>query len=235
MTATNGKIVAAYRQSGGIVIYDVDSRERRLLSETGGPGDVDDELVAAQGLAIEGGLGGGIALLPLDGSEPEVVSEAGDSPKLWAGRVFWQELRGEMVDILARDVGGGVTVAIVNDGVNPSVHDHLIAWTDRASRPSVYVMDLRSGERRTISERGIFPDTKFGRTAFLEHAGPDDEAPASRYDLVVYDWLQNTELLRVQEVGFPTGRGPLLTENTVVWEMADERGITQLWEQALPD
>jgi hypothetical protein len=36
-------------------------------------------------------------------------------------------------------------------------------------------------------------------------------------------------------IGFPTGRGPMLTETAVVWEMADERGVTQLWEQALPD
>jgi hypothetical protein len=57
-----------------------------------------------------------------------------------------------------------------------------------------------------------------------------DEKPALRYDLGVYNWTDDAEILRVSEVRFPAGRGPVLGRNHLFWEMADERRLTQIWE-----
>lgn len=234
MSVTDGKYVACYRQSGGIVLYDLASKSRTLLTETGGPSDVANGFVAAQGIGIEGGLGGGIFLVPVDGSEPEKISSGGDSPKLWGDRIFWQETRGQTRDILARLIAGGPTHVIVTDGVSPSVRDGLIAWTDQTSRPSVHVMDLESGEKRTISRRGIIPVTDMRLVALLEHLDPDDyQGPALRYDLVLYDWTTDSETLRINEVGFPQGGGGAFGDQFLYWE-ARAQSATQLLKLRIP-
>ena len=55
------------------------------------------------------------------------------------------------------------------------------------------------------------------------------------YDLAVYDWERMTAILRMNDAGFPTGRGPILTNTHVVWEATDEQGVTKLRTHRLPE
>lgn len=234
MPVTNGRLIAAYRQSGGIVLYDPASDTRTLLTETGGPGDISDEFVVAQGLGVSGGLGGGIWLVPIDGSEPELISEEGDSPRIRQDDIYWQELVDDVIALRMRRLSGGASETIRAPAIHADVHSGLVTWNDAGGWPTVRAQDLETGEERVISKQAIFPHTRRRMVAFLEHKGPRDEKPALRYDLVIYDWAREGEILRVSEVGFPTGRGPVLGDDRVYWEMADERRLTQIWECPLP-
>ncbi len=95
MPHTDGRRVACYRQSGGVVIYDLANDERSVISETGGPTSVRGQYVAAQGLGTPDGLGGGIWLYHVDRESWDQVSEAGDSARLTDEFVVWQELIGD--------------------------------------------------------------------------------------------------------------------------------------------
>ena len=57
----------------------------------------------------------------------------------------------------------------------------------------------------------------------------------SSYDLGVYDWENKKEVLHVRGVGFPTGRGPILSDTHVVWEAVGQQGMAQLRMQRLPE
>ena len=228
MPCTDGDYVAAYRQGGGVVLYSRSAMQRTVLSETGGPGAIEEGVVAAQGLAISGGLGGGIWLAPTDGNEPEQVAADGSSPRLSRGLLVWQELREEEIQIRSRRVSGGSVETVVKNGIHPSIHENLLVWTERGPTARVMAMDMRVRESSIVSPGGIFPNVRSGLIAFLEQFD-------SNYDLVIYDWEAMKEILRVQGVGFPTGRGPIVTDTYVVWEAADERGVIQLRRRPLPE
>jgi hypothetical protein len=227
MPHTDGRHVAAYRQSGGIVVYELATGRREVVVETGGPGAVEEGLIAAQGIGLPGGLGGGVWLLATDASWVEQLSEGGDSPRLSAGRVVWQEFREGEHSILARLVDGGDEELLVHGGKYPAVHENLLAWSDAGSRPRVFARDLSGGEEKVLSEAGIFPDVRNQLVAFLELRG-------DLFDLRVVDWSNESELVRIRDVGFPIGRGPLLTDSEVVWESKAVSPEHRLWHLALP-
>jgi hypothetical protein len=227
MPRTDGRYVAAYRQSGGIVVYDLAEGRREVVLETGGPGAVQDGLIAAQGVGVPDGLGGGITLLPADASHIETVSEGGDSPRLSADRVVWQEFREQEHLILSRAVRGGDVEVLVRGGQQPALDGNLLVWTSSGPRPSVFVRDLTSGDERTLSDAGIMPDVRGGLVAFLELRG-------DLFDLRVVSVSAADEIVRVRDVGFPIGRGPILTDAQVVWESRAGSVEHRLWHLALP-
>jgi hypothetical protein len=102
MPKTDGTSVVAYRQSGGVVLYDLASGERKILSETGGPTDILGDYVATQGREISDGLGGGISLFNRTTETWTDISVGGDSARLTESRIFWQELEGEKLVIKYR-------------------------------------------------------------------------------------------------------------------------------------
>jgi hypothetical protein len=224
---TDGRTVAAYRQGGGIVVYNLETRSRHVISQTGGPGAVEGPLVAAQGIGIPDGLGGGVWLVPVLGGEPEQLSAAGDSPRLSGGRVVWQETRGEQSVLVERPADGGIPEVIVSDGMHPSLHEGFLAWTTRRGRGAIRVRALSTGDEVEASPSGVFPDIRYERVAFLEQRG-------ERYDLRVVNWRTQATLLAVSDVGFPVGHGPVLTDAEVIWESSAGPREQQLLRRPLP-
>lgn len=226
MPRTDGRHLVAYRQSGGIVVYDLASGRREVVLETGGPGAVDNGLIAAQGVGVPGGLGGGVWLLTTDASQVERLSEGGDSPRLSHGRVVWQEFRDQEHLVLGRRLDSEEEI-LVSGGRDPAIHDDLITWTGSTPRPAVHARDLSTGEEKILSEAGIFPDVRNRLVTFLELRG-------DLYDLRVVSWSTGVELVRVRDVGFPIGRGPILTDSEVVWESNAGSSEHRLWNLVLP-
>jgi hypothetical protein len=227
MPQTDGRHVVAYRQSGGVILYDLQSGRRDILSETGGPGAIRDGIVTAQGLGIEDGLGGGVWLIPLDSGEPEQLDEQGDSPRISDGRVVWQSLQEGHVVIRMRSVEGGEVVTVETDVNGAAIDGRLLAWSERSGRPPLWVLDIDADERIRIDEAGIFPDVRGNLITYLRHTNDS-------YDLVVYDFEARKPLLELEKVGFPTGRGPVLTDSDVVWESGGDKGVNHLRFAPLP-
>jgi hypothetical protein len=227
MPRTDGQHVAAYRQSGGIVVYEVASGRREVVFDTGAPGDVSNGYLAAQGIGVPGGIGGGIWLMRTDATQVEQLSDGGDSPRLGGGRVVWQEFREDEHLILGRAVEGGDVTILVRGGQQPAVHDALLAWTDVGALPAVRVWNLASGQGQVISRSGIMPDVRLGRVAYLERRG-------DMYDVRVVSFPGLEEVAAVRNVGFPVGRGPMLTDDSVVWESGAGGSEHRLWSMKLP-
>lgn len=227
MPHTDGRHVVAYRQSGGIILYDLGDSTRRVLHETGGPGAIEGGVIAVQGIGITEGLGGGVFLLAPDGGLLRRVSEAGDSPRLSKGLLVWQEFRDDQHLILCQRIDSHDISTLVVGGRHPAVHGDLLAWTDVGSRPQLRARNLGTAEERILSEAAIFPDVRNGLIAFLEHSD-------ATYDLKVFDWERKEFLFDISDVGFPTGRGPLVTDTEVVWEAQLKGAEARLYYQALP-
>lgn len=227
MPHTDGRLVAVYRQSGGIVLYDIESGTREILAETGGPGAVEDGIVAGQGLGIEDGLGGGVWLIPVDSKDPEQLDEQGDSPRLSGGKVVWQSLDDGILTICVRDVAGGEIETVERNAAGVTLHEGLLAWSERSARPPLWAMDLERRERIRVSDAGIMPDVCRNLIAFLRRR-------EDFYDLVVYDFARQEPMMELEDVGFPTGRGPILTDGEVIWENGRDRGLNHLRVAALP-
>jgi hypothetical protein len=227
MPHTDGRLIAAYRQSGGVVVYDLDSGTRDVLSDTGGPGDVQDGIVAAQGLGIENGLGGGTWLIPVESGEPEQLEEQGDSPRISGNRVVWQSLDEDTLAIRIRDLTGGEVSTVERNAAGASLDGRLLAWNEWTGRPAVWVMDLETGDRIKVADAGIMPHVRGDLVAFLRHR---DES----HDVVVYDFKRREVVHDVEDVGFPTGRGPILSDKEVIWESGRDKGLNHLRFVPLP-
>lgn len=211
MPHTDGRSVVAYRQSGGVIHYDLKSNLRTVLSETGGPGDVQDGIVVAQGIEVVDGLGGGVWLLSPEGG-PEQVSENGDSPRLDLGYVIWQELWGEEMTVRRRSIQSGPMEVLAVNASHFGIHEGLFAFQEMGRAPRLFALELDKGEGPTqVSNRGIFPDARNGRIAYLEVLGDG-------FNLHVFDWRTRKIVFELENVPFPTGRGPILTDTHVIWE-----------------
>lgn len=211
MPHTDGRSLVAYRQSGGVIHYDLVSNVRTVLSETGGPGAVQGGIIAAQGIGVSDGLGGGVWLLSSEG-DSEQVSESGDSPRLDLGYVIWQELWGEEMTVRRRGIQSGPMEVLAINAWHFAIHGGLFAFQERGRSPRLFALELDQGHGPTqVSKNAIFPDVRNGRIAYLEGLG-------DRFDLHVLDWLTRRVLLSLENVPFPTGRGPILTDTHVIWE-----------------
>jgi len=228
MPRTDGRRVAAYRQSGGVVVYDLGSHARTIVSETGGPTDLQGDYVAVQGRDISGGLGGGISILNLKTAAWTTISQTGDSARFNGEEIFWQDLDGEKLVIWCR----GIDVAEddprrVLAGSHPSPSGELLAWADWAPDPFVHVTTM-SGEEILGGERGIFPSL-YGRTLAYLQAEPD----ASKTKLIVQSVANAVEKVEFSGVGLPAGGGPVVVEDAVYFESKGNRNLNSIWKYQL--
>jgi hypothetical protein len=212
---TDGTTTACYRQSGGVVIYQ--HGRRWLVSETGGPGDVRGDLVAAQGLGIRDGLGGGISLISVATGDVEVISDDGDSPRFAGDRLYWTV----GFEVRRREISGGPVEVVAIEAAHAAVDGDVLAYSSRGDViGTLRVVDLRSGENHEV-DSGDFVDAREGRIAYLRRSNAAD------YEIVVIEWPSGRVLLRAA-TSSPLGGGPVLTHEGVVWESSLHTGTNRL-------
>jgi hypothetical protein len=223
MPKTDGENIVAYRQSGGIVLYTLSTNAREVVSQTGGPTSIRGEWIAAQGLGIQEGLGGGIWLYRRATAEWQQVSESGDSARLTDDNVVWQELDGNELTIKVQNLKDGTSRTLIRGGKHPSVWLDRIAWTDwpGGAESRVHVTDL-AGERVWTGGPGIFPSLAGDHVAFLAPSGDG-------YRLVVQDVTEDKPVLEIPSVAFPLGGGPTLTEGALLFESEADGSVHGIW------
>lgn len=222
----DGQRVVTYRQSGGIVLYDIEEGTREVISESGAPTSICAGKVACQGVGLSGGIGGGVWLYDLEGGSWELVSESGDSAILSSHRILWQELAGDVLMIRERSIGGGEATTLVTGGGHPTMSGGLFAWTDWAtSAPEAHVHDFGGAEHLRIGP-AVLPFLSGQLLGFLRPRG-------NSHDLVVVEVETGAFVLEIPEVGFPTGRGPVLSDGYVYFESSAPRGIHGLYRQRI--
>lgn len=219
MPQTDGVNVVAYRQSGGVVFYGLGKHTREILSETGGPTDIRGPWVVAQGIGISGGLGGGIFLYNQSSKTWSRISETGDTGKLTDENIFWEELEGESLVIKYRGLTS-TKISRVISGTHPSPSGELVAWSDWNANPDVHVSKL-DGSIVFESKSGTFPNLYDGAVAYLKPIG-------GTYAVSVYDVRDGRELIEVPNVGFPMGRGPVLSDAGLFFE-SSANGLNAIW------
>jgi hypothetical protein len=223
MPKTDGTSVVAYRQSGGVVLYDLASGERKILSETGGPTDILGDYVATQGREISDGLGGGISLFNRTTGMWTDISVGGDSARLTESRIFWQELDGEKLVIKYRAIDETNDEHIlIPSGSHPSPSGDLVAWADWVADSEIHVTSI-TGEEVFSGEKGIFPSLCGTTIAYLQ---PSDDT----HILVVQDIYDTDAKVVLPWVGFPIGSGPVVTEDGVYFESSTGRERHAIWQ-----
>lgn len=220
MPKTHGTEVVCYRQSGGIVLYELQSGKRTLISESGGPTAIAGDWIAAQGLTIEDGLGGGVWLYDRRSQTWSQVSESGDSARLVADQLIWQELEGQRLVIKARGLESGQPRTLV-EGSHPSPWGTQVAWADWNPNPDVHVTRL-DGHEVYRAENGITPNLHGSHLAYLR---PQEDG----YSLVVDDISSSKNVLEIPWVGFPVGSGPVLANDDVYFESRANRSVHAIW------
>lgn len=225
MPKTFGNQVVCYRQSGGIVLYNVETRERTLISEMGGPTAINQRWIAGQGLEIDNGLGGGIWLWDTTISEWALVSKEGDSAKLTDSRVVWQELENDSLTIKYRELEGEEVKTLTRNGTHPSPYGELVAWTDWKGDESLHVTKF-DGTEIYVSKNAIFPCLWENLVAYLQLEN-------DIYSLVIDDVTTGSNVLRVPSVGFPIGSGIAMGQDAVFFESKANRAVHAIWRKTL--
>jgi len=209
---TNDSHVAAYRQSGGVVLYDLDKNERKIISETGAPNDIDSHYIVAQGIGIEGGIGGGIWLYDLARRKWKQVSDVGDSARLDSNRIVWQEFEDGTVVVKHKYIDTDEpAVTLVKSASQPSPSGERVAWVDwNSSNPGVHVSDF-SGKELYFVQDGSFPHLMGDVVAYLVIDGQG-------FSLAVDDVVRKRNILTLPNVGSPIGAGPILSNDAIYFE-----------------
>lgn len=218
---TDGQKIVCYRQSGGVILYDLEAGTRSVISETGGFGTIHGQWIGAQGLSTEDGIGGGIWLWNMESKKWEQISEAGDTARLTDDYLFWQELEGDKVNIKLRPIAGGQTKLLLPGANNPSPDGDLIAWTEWGSDDWLHVTKL-DGTEVYKAAGGIFPSLKGNLVAYLKNNG-------DTYELRVDDIERQRNVFSLPWVGFPMGSGPLLTRDEMFFESRANRATNAVW------
>jgi hypothetical protein len=221
MPKTDGQRVVCFRQSGGVVAYDLAARTRKVLSETGGAPYVNGPWVAAQGIQIENGLGGGISLWNDEQAKWQHISDGGDTARIDGGSIVWQELDGDRLDIKARKLEGGGISTVASGANNPSPSAELIAWSEWGNDDWVHVTKL-DGSEIYKAPRGFFPNLKGDLLAYLRKT-------EEGYELNVDDVDRKTNVFVLPSVGFPTGGGPVLAHDELFFESLYGRPVNAIW------
>jgi hypothetical protein len=221
MPKSDGQRVVCFRQSGGVIAYDLASKARKVLSETGGAPYVNGPWVAAQGIQIENGLGGGISLWNDDHAKWEHISDGGDTARIDGGSIVWQELGGDKVDIKARKLEGGRISTIASGANHPSPDGEQIAWSEWGNDDWVHVTKL-DGSEIYRAPRGFFPSLKGDLLAYLRKT-------EEGYELSVDDVDRKSNLFVLPSVGFPTGGGPVLAHDELFFESPFGRPVNAIW------
>lgn len=222
MPYTDGMSVVAYRQSGGVVLYDLATGDRKLISETGGATDINKDWIAAQGLAVTGGLGGGIWLYSRrrgEWFEVEPSASAGGA-QLGSDSVVWMDLD-DSQQVIRRvslaDLSEPSPVVVVRNATHPSISGRRLAYDTRAQHPGVGVAVAETGEELHAVVNGLFPHVHGGMVAYLSH---DHEG----YWLGLDDVARKRSIVERTKIGFPLGRSPVLTEHAVYFEASTAEG-----------
>jgi hypothetical protein len=225
MPKTNGALVVAYRQSGGIVQYDLATGARTILSETGGPTDINADWVAAQGLSIQDGVGGGVWLYNLKRQAWERISEMGDSANLTADHVVWQDSEDGQIVIKYRSLDkSAASRTLVKAANHPSASGNRVAWTDHGvAESAVHVMMLDGVEIYT-AHSGIFPYLRGDILAYLV-------ADGESYSLMVDDVVRGENILSIPKVGFPIGSAMALSDDAIYFESKADREVHAIFRQ----
>lgn len=223
MPKTFGNQVVCYRQSGGIVLYNVETRERTLISEMGGPTAINQRWIAGQGLEIDNGLGGGIWLWDTTISKWALVSKEGDSAKLTDSRIVWQELENDSLTIKYRELEGDEVKTLTRNGTHPSPYGELVAWTDWKGDASLHVTNF-DGTEIYVSKNAIFPCLWENLVAYLQL---EDDI----YSLVIDDVTTGSNVFRLPSVGFPIGSGMAMAQNAVFFESKANRPVHAIWRK----
>lgn len=220
MPHTNGRAVVAYRQSGGVVYYDLEKDSREVLSETGGPTDVNEEWIAAQGLSIEGGLGGGVWLYNLSAKKWTQVTESASSSSacLSSQYAVWSEFV-EPEHVLMRKPLNALDeepTVLARGAVHPSVSDGRVAYDGRGDVEGIHIISIESGEELYSVPNGSFAHLKGSLVAYLLKEGES-------YWAVLDDVVRGERIMGSGNVGFPVGRGPVIGEGAVFYESVTGR------------
>jgi hypothetical protein len=222
MPKTDGQRVVCFRQSGGVVMYDLNSGQRRVLSETGGAPFVQGEWIAAQGLSTEAGLAGGISLWNDATEKWEQISQAGDTARIAGDVLFWQELEGDQVNIKSRSLTGGPVKTVIDGANHPSPDGDLIAWTEWGNDDWMHVTKL-DGTEVYRAPNGIFPSLRGTVVAYLRLKN-------NNYELMVDDIERGRNAFSLPWVGFPMGGGPVLAHDEVFFESRTNRPTNAIWK-----
>jgi|GEM_PF-5675248 len=212
MPVTNGNFIAARRQQEGVVLYDVSTRKRRVLSETGLPNSMLGEWLSVQGVNPDDGPAG-ISLYNLVRDEWDHVSKGmGDTSRLTSEHVFWNEFSEEKFQVKYRKITGGEirTLAVGANHVSPT--DELVAWTEYPDEKIITHVTNYAGKDVYKVENATFPNLLDNKLTYLRRL------PDNSYGMVVADISTGQELLDEDWVGFPMGRGPQLFQNDVYFE-----------------
>ncbi|MGI8515402.1 MAG: hypothetical protein ACR2NT_09740 [Acidimicrobiia bacterium] len=223
MPRTDGDVVVCYRQSGGIILYDLDKETRTVISETGGPGDVLGQWVAAQGLDIEDGLGGGVWLLNRHTETWEQLSDKGDSPRLTPNRIIWQEHNGETMVIRSHLLEGGDIEDLIVGGTHPSPSGERMAWTAWGGDDAHLHVTSLDGQELYSAPNAIFPHLDGDLVAYLT------PRPDGGYALLVDDIRSGQNAFELDWVGFPMGSGPRLSDGRLFFESRANSDVHAIW------
>lgn len=225
MPKTYGNQVVCYRQSGGIILYNIETGERTPISEKGCPTAINERWIAGQGLETENGLGGGIWIWDCTNSNWTSVSLTGDSARLTDSRVVWQELENDSLTIKYRELAGDDVKTVTTNGTHPSPYGELIAWTDWKGNASLHVTRFDGTEIFT-SQNAVFPCLRENFVAYLQI---ENEV----YSLVIDDVTTGGNVLRLPSVGFPIGNGIALAQNEVFFESKTNRPVHAIWRKTI--
>lgn len=222
---TYGNQIVCYRQSGGIILYNTETSERTLISETGCPTAINERWIAGQGLETENGIGGGIWILDRTNSNWTLVSKTGDSARLTDNRVVWQELENDSLAIKYRELEGEEVKTVTTNGTHPSPHGELVAWTDWKGDASLHVTRF-DGTEIYVSQNAVFPCLREDFVAYLQIEN-------DIYSLVIDDVTTGGNVLRLPSVGFPIGNGIALAQDAVFFESKTNRPVHAIWRKTI--
>ncbi len=225
MPKTYGNQVVCYRQSGGIILYNIETGDRTPISEAGCPTAINEKWIAGQGLETENGLGGGIWIWDRTNSNWMRVSETGDSARLTDNRVVWQELESDALAIKYRELDGEEVKTVTTNGTHPSPFGELIAWTDWKGDASLHVTRF-DGTEIYVAQNAVFPCLRGNFVAYLQIEN-------DIYSLVIDEVTTGDNVLRLPSVGFPMGNGIALAQDAVFFESKTNRPVHAIWRKTI--
>lgn len=222
MPRTDGEHVVAYRQSGGVVLYNLMDGSRNIISETGGPTSIAEGYIGAQGLSVTGGLGGGVWLYSMVKKKWEQLDENGDSIKISGDRAVWQvfDTTKEAHQVKQRALVGGKTTIIAENMAHPSPSGSLIAYQEWGGK-KIHVVDNQG--KQIYQTTGFFPLLNDKLLSYYEGADND-------YTLKVTNIETGQTLLSLSWVGFPMGGSGYVDKNTVYFESRAGRDVHAVWK-----
>lgn len=225
MSRMDSRYVVAYRQPGGVVLYDLASSDIPVLLTRGGcPSGVANGLVVVQGEGTTDGIGGGISLYRTDKTLVKRLSEKGCSAKFDGTSIVWQE----HPDLVISHPPYADHQVLANSASHASIHNRLVTWVVSGRSPIIRGLDLETGDRYQIDRPGTFQHVRDFRVAYLTPTEGRD------YDLIVRDLLLEKDILHIRSAGFPRGRGPQFCGRHVVWESTRPDGHMNLLTMTLP-